>query len=465
MPRRSAILREQRAELLDQAQAVNDLCAQESREPNETETTLLADIMGTDGKPGRVDALAKQIEQAERIENMAAELRTQRSGVAPQRADGPDTRHQASDDRTRIYAVPASVRVHGPLRAFRGPVAEAKTRAYAFGQWFLAALHGNERALQYCRDNGIPLVRDSMSEGTNSVGGFTVPDAFEQTIVDLRAEHGVFRREAQVVPMASDTQTQPKRAGGITAYFVNENSDITESDKSWTNVGLTAKKLGALIKYSSELNEDSVVSMADDLAFEIAWAFAKKEDECGFLGDGTSTYGGMTGVKNALQAGSEVTAAAGNTAFSTLDMDDFLKMIGAVQSYAVSGGNAKWFIHRAGWASSMLRLQEAAGGNTTREIAGAVQPLFIGYPVVFVECMNSILTAQISTEGLCFFGDLRLAAVLGSRRGVTIATSADRYFEADQLAIKGTERFAITVHETGDASNSGAIVQLNTPGA
>jgi hypothetical protein len=39
-----------------------------------------------------------------------------------------------------------------------------------------------------------------------------------------------------------------------------------------------------------------VINMGDDLAGEIAYAFALKEDQCGFIGDGTSTYGGMQGV-------------------------------------------------------------------------------------------------------------------------------------------------------------------------
>ena len=56
-----------------------------------------------------------------------------------------------------------------------------------------------------------------------------------------------------------------------------------------------------LTKYSNELNEDAVLNIGDDLAGEIAYAFALKEDQCGFLGDGTSTYGGIVGVTTALR--------------------------------------------------------------------------------------------------------------------------------------------------------------------
>ena len=92
--------------------------------------------------------------------------------------------------------------------------------------------------------------------------------------------------------------------------------------------------------------------------------------------------------------------------------------------------------------------------------------MFLGYPVVFSQVMNSTLTAQTSTNGLCYFGDLRQAAMFGDRRGLSIAVSNDRYFELDQLAIRGTERYDIAVHETGDASSTpGSIIQLSTPGS
>ena len=43
----------------------------------------------------------------------------------------------------------------------------------------------------------------------------------------------------------------------------------TESSMSWDQVRLTAKKWMVLTKYSNELNEDAVLNIGDDLAFEI----------------------------------------------------------------------------------------------------------------------------------------------------------------------------------------------------
>jgi HK97 family phage major capsid protein len=375
--------------------------------------------------------------------NQVAEVRAQAPAVA----------------ETRAVTIPATCLRSRRLTAFRGE--RADERAYLSGQWIRAVVGRDQRAAQWCADHGVEL--RAQSEGSDNLGGVLVPLEMERAIIDLREEFGVFRANSMLSPMASDTKTVPRRATGLTAYFVGEGSEITASDKGWNQVQLTAKKLAALVKYSSELAEDAVINIGDDLAREIAYAFANKEDECGFNGDGTSTYGHIVGVKNALLAGSEYTAITGNTAFGTLDLEDFEGMIGKLPRFP--GIQPKWYIHQAGWASSMLRLAAAAGGNTVREIEGGAMPMFLGYPVQMVNVMNSTTTAQVSTEGLVYFGDLAMAAMFGSRRGVSIAVDSSRYFELDQLAIRGTERFDIIVHGTGTASVAGPMIQLITPGS
>ena len=355
-------------------------------------------------------------------------------------------------------------RHYGSLRSFKGP--NAHLIAYRSGM-FLMSIFGHpdalatKRAREFCAANGIELL--AQQEDSNTAGGFLVPDEFETAIIDLREKFGVFRREARVVPMASDTKTVPRVIGGLTAYYVDENTAITESEKGWDNVRLTVRKLGVLSKYSSELNEDAVISIADDLASEIGKAFATKEDGEGFLGDSTSTYGGVTGLITACATATATvyTALAGNTAFSTLDLVDFESMIGKLPEYAEDG--SKWFISKAGWAASMLRLIDAAGGNTGAMIAGAAPKEYLGYPVVISQKMNKVLTAQTSTNGLAYLGNLRQAATMGDRRGITIATSDQRYFELDQLAIRGTQRHDLVVHDVGDTSNAGSIIMLATP--
>ena len=354
----------------------------------------------------------------------------------------------------------------GQLRSFKGP--DARLNAYKAGK-FLASIFGHPdspitlNAKEFCRTNGIELL--AQQEDSNTLGGFLVPEEFETAIIDLREQFGVFRREAKIESMGSDTKTIPRRTSGLTAYYVDENTEITESEKGWDQVRLTVRKIGILTKYSSELGEDAFISIPDDLAGEMGQAFAEKEDGEGFLGDGTSTYGGIVGLITACTTATAtiVTALAGNTAFNTLDLVDFESMIGKLPQYAEL--NAKWYISKAGWAASMLRLIDAAGGNTGAMIAGTAPKEFLGHPVVISQKMNSTLTAQTTTKGLAYLGNLRQAALLGDRRGVTIAASDQRYFEFDQLAIRGTSRHDINIANVGDTSNAGSMIMLATPGS
>ena len=166
-----------------------------------------------------------------------------------------------------------------------------------------------------------------------------------------------------------------------------------------------------------------------------------------------------------MAAGSTYTAITGNTAFSTLDLEDFEGMLAKLPSYAFMDGGPQWYIHRSGWATSMLRLQAAAGGNTSREIAAGGLPQFLGYPVNFIEVGNNTLDAQTSTSGLLYVGNLRQGVVFGDRRGVTLDVSREAAFTTQQIAVLGTERFDINVHEDGTSTVAGSIVMLTTPGS
>lgn len=448
-------IREHIAALTAEAEAIRALAESEKRDFTADETARLDAILGAADKPGEIAKATEEEARASKLEALKVAI-LQRSGIG----DSPAS--PAPENRTII--VPANCHRPSKLRAFKGENRrDGEAKAYAFGKWFMAAL-GVDSAKDWCRDHGYEL-RNAMTEGFDSKGGFLVPAEFENSIIDLRNEYGVARRVVQVVPMSSDRKIQPRRTGGLTAYAVGEAATITASDKTYDKVELIARKWAVLTRFSSELNEDAIVSMADDLGSEIAYALANKEDECLFNGDGTSTYHGIVGVKNALAAGSVYTAAAGNTGFGTLDLEDFEGMIAKAASYTFRNGGPKWYIHRSGWATSMLRLAAAAGGNTSRELEGGVRPQFLGYDVEFVEVMNNTLGAQTSTAGLCYFGNLSLGAMLGDRRGLALSQSADVYFTSDELAIKGTERFDINVHDRGTASAAGCIVGLTTPGS
>lgn len=372
--------------------------------------------------------------------------------------------HSAGE--TKPTETAKSVRVEFPrvssIKNFHGERngRKADERAYRFAKWFAGAVVGVESAKQYCKDNGIEI--KAHSEGTNYLGGYLVPPEFSNDIIDLREQYGVARRVARVVPMASDTLSIPRRTGGLTAYFVGEATAITESSKSWDQVNLVARKLGVLSLWSSELNEDAMVNIGDDLAGEIAYAFSNKEDDCYFNGDGTSTYGTITGVRQRLtdvfttSGGTGLTVGAGN-AYSELTLANFHSVVGSLPLYA--RGGAQWVVSATFFDTVMHSLQAAAGGNTVVDIANGGQQRFLGYPVTLSQVMP---TTAANSQVCALLGNFRLGSTFGDRRMLTLALSSDYKFAEDQLAIRGTERFDINIHDVGATGTAGPIVGLIT---
>lgn len=340
---------------------------------------------------------------------------------------------------------------------------DGEKKAYKIGQFCRSVLFGREDATEWCKENGISFTK-AQGESVNSAGGVLVPEEMMASIIVLRETYGVFRRECRVVPMARDTLNWPRRTGGLTAYFVAENTALTESQAAFDNVNLTAKKLAALTRLSTEIAEDAVVNLADYIVNEIAYAFASKEDDCGFNGDGTSTYGGMRGLTVLAVDGShnasKYTAATNHNTFATLDATDITGMMGLLPQYALP--NAKFYVSQMGFAATFERLVATAGGNSISTLDGSISYRYLGFPIVISQKLPLIATT-LTTKAMLFFGDLTLAAAMGERRGVTIRRLDERYADSDQIGIMGTERFDINVHDAGDNTNAGPIVAMVAP--
>lgn len=356
---------------------------------------------------------------------------------------------------------------YGKLKAFKND-----EDAYTAGMFLLATIGRNapgrpqvnamgERAGKWLIERGIDIYTRAQNEGAATAGGYLVIPAFEQAIIDLRETYGTFRRHVGVTPMQSDTQSQPVRTGGLTAYWVNEAAQITESEKTWGQVTLSAKKLAALSKFSSELSEDAIISIADDLAREMAYAFAIAEDSAGWNGDGTSTYGGIIGVRTkiilAAYAGSIYTPASGFDTFAEITKGDLEGVMGKLPKYVTA---PKWYCSQPAYVNMLLRLATASGGVTAGEMVNGVMTYnYMGFPVEIDQTLPTALT-DISDTAMAFFGDLSLACKMGERRGITIGLSDQRYWEYDQIGIRATERVDIVVHSLGTDTVAGPIIAL-----
>lgn len=341
-------------------------------------------------------------------------------------------------------------------RAFPGRGPEVRAQYQRAGQWILSAIYENEKAIEWCENNGVALTKQARTS-VDSQGGFLVPTEFSNAILDIRDRYGAFRRRARLVPMARDNISIPRRIGGTVAFF----STATSSSISVDQVSLTAKKIFALVGVSSELEDDAIVDVVDFVANEIGVAFAAQEDDCAFNGDGTSTYGSMRGLASYVLDGShnkaKYTAASGHNTFATLDSTDITGLMGAVRASALP--NAAWFCSVTCFSNTLCRLATSSGTLDTRIEDGVSTPYFLGFPVIMTQKLP-LITTTLSGKIMLAFGDMYAAGLLGQRSGLTIARSEDRYLDQDQIAIRGTERVHTVIHDVGDNSISGSIAAL-----
>ena len=149
-----------------------------------------------------------------------------------------------------------------------------------FGALVRAMALGDRRGLS-------DLERRALAEGTDSAGGFTVPEIVGAQFIDrVRNAMVVMRAGAQTVPMTSDTLHLARLAQpGATpapAWKV-ENAPITESALVLERVTFTARTLPMLIKLTVELSEDST-NIDTIIEREMSQAMALELDRAALLG-------------------------------------------------------------------------------------------------------------------------------------------------------------------------------------
>lgn len=405
----------------------------------EREDTMLA-ISAREGRKNRLDELTELGGVLNPHTTQARVL--PRDGVLPD--DEPNKPH-------RVYVRQAK------MKAFKD-----ERTAYDCGMWLRAFV-----AKVYNRDDKVAVthihrlgwqVSNVAVEGTGGAGGYLVPAPLSQTIIDVRDEVGIARRILKVLPMTSDTLSIPRRAGGLTVYYVGEASSITLSDKLWQQIQLIAKKRAVAHQISQELQDDALISIVDDAMSEMAYALAAKEDAETVNGDGTSTYGGVTGLLASLGSAGVYTAATGDDLWGELAIEDFTGTMGLLpEKY---GRNPVWLASNAFWNGVMVRVAAGASGNNISTLQqGPTGKMFLGYPVFTTEQMPRT-TAAATVAAL--FGSFDMGAILGERIGVRLDRSDDYAFLNDVITVRGITRYDINVHAGGDATNAGAYVGLKT---
>ena len=175
------------------------------------------------------------------------------------------------------------------------------------------------------RNKGIPDVRNALEIGTDSEGGYLVPDEFEKTLVKGLEENNIFRQLATVIQTSSGDRKIPTIASHGTALWVDEAGAYTESDDAFGQVTLSAHKLGTLMKVTEELLNDSVFNLESYIANEFARRIGAAEEEAFLTGNGTGKPTGIFAATGGATLGITSASATAITMDEVVDLFYALK--------------------------------------------------------------------------------------------------------------------------------------------
>lgn len=330
-----------------------------------------------------INSLGKEIERLERMEGFENALR--------------------GTTRPPVVNVPG---------AARGTATGRKSAEYADAFW---------NAMRYRK------VDDALAEGTDSTGGYLVPDEFEQTLVQSLEEFNIMRTLARVIRTSSGELKIPVVATKGTASWVDEGATIPSSDGSFGQVTLEAFKLATIVKVSKELLQDSAFPLEAFLSQDFGRRIGSLEEEAFLVGDGNKK---PTGIFAATGGGQVGVTAASQTAIT---WDEIMDLYHSLKS---PYRNKAVFIANDLTVKALRKLKSTDGQYLWQASLTAGTPdTILGRPV-YVSSFAPTIAAGASVLA---FGDFSYYWI-GDRLNRTFERLNEIYAETDQVGFKATQR-------------------------
>lgn len=168
-------------------------------------------------------------------------------------------------------------------------------------------------------------VYNALQVGTDSEGGYLVPDEFENTLIEALEEENVFRTLAKIINTSSGDRKIPVVATKGEASWIDEEGLYQEDDDAFTQVSIGAYKLGTMIKVSEELLNDSAFDLESYISKEFARRIGAREEDSFFNGDGTGKPLGILAASGGAEIGVKAASATAVTADEIIDLFYSLK--------------------------------------------------------------------------------------------------------------------------------------------
>lgn len=271
-----------------------------------------------------------------------------------------------------------------------------------------------------------PAVVNALQVGTETEGGYLVPDEFERTLVEALEEENFFRRIATVIHSNSGDRKIPVVASKGSAAWIDEEGTYGESDDAFGQISLGAYKLGTLIKVSEELLNDSAFPLEPYITREFARRIGTKEEEAFFTGDGSGKPTGILAATGGADVGVTTTGAS-------ITADDVIDLYYSLR--VPYRKKAKWIMNDA-TVNALRKLKDTTGQYLWEPslVAGTPNKI-LGCEVITSPFMPGIAAGEKSIA----FGDFSYYWI-ADRTGRTFKRLNELYAATGQVGFIGNQR-------------------------
>ena len=270
-------------------------------------------------------------------------------------------------------------------------------------------------------------IQNALSIGTDSEGGYLVPDEYEKKLVEALEDEVFFRSLATVIKTSSGDRKIPIVTSKGEAAWIDEGGQFPESDDSFGQTTISAFKLATMIKVSDELLNDSVFNIEQYISREFGRRIGAKEEAAFFIGDGN---GKPTGILNATGGADVGITAASATAITADELIDlFHSLRGPYRK------NAVWVLNDS-TIKAIRKLKDNNGNYLWQpSISAGVPDTILGRPV-----KTSTFMPEIAADNkVIAFGDFSWYWI-ADREGRTFRRLGELFATNGQVGFLGSQR-------------------------
>lgn len=136
------------------------------------------------------------------------------------------------------------------------------------------------------------MVENILTEGTDSEGGYLVPEEYDSRLIDVLEEENIMRRLATKITTSGEHKiniagTKPAAA------WIEEGEAISFGDATFDQIFMDAHKLHVAIKVTEELLYDNKFNLESYITTEFGKALANAEEDAFLNGDGVGKPEGL----------------------------------------------------------------------------------------------------------------------------------------------------------------------------